>query len=261
MKRFFSEIKKYFYYARFAAKSELKNEVANSYLNWLWWILDPLAFMLIYSFITVVVFSQKMPYFPVFIFLGLSTWGFFNWMMTGSVRLIKNNRNILNKVYIPKYILLLQKSFVYLFKTMISFALVAIFIALYRIPLTSKYIYIIPLLILLYLISFAGGLFLMHFGVYVEDLQNLTSIVLRMLFYMSGIFYNLSRINVSPRIKSYLVNLNPIAYIINGLRDSIIYAKAPNLEVLLVWYIISIILIVLGVKLIQNNENNYAKVV
>lgn len=261
MKKFIADIKKYFYYSWYAAKSELKTEVANSYLNWFWWILDPLAFMLIYSFITIIVFGQKMPYFPVFVFLGLSSWNFFNWMMTGSVKLIITNRDILSKIYIPKYILLFQKSFVYLFKTMISLVLVAIVVAIYKIPLTIYVLNIIPLFILLYILSFATGLFLMHFGVYVEDLQNLTTIVLKMLFYMSGIFYNIDKIKLPPHIKYWFINLNPIAFIVTGLRRSVISGTNIDYRFLFIWYAFSIILLILGVKLIQKNENTYAKVI
>ena len=49
LNRAFHDLKKYFRYSVVSAKSKLRAEVANSYLNWLWWILDPLCFMLIYS--------------------------------------------------------------------------------------------------------------------------------------------------------------------------------------------------------------------
>ena len=48
MKKFIEDIKKYYKYIIYATRSNLKTEVANSYLNWLWWILDPLCFMLVY---------------------------------------------------------------------------------------------------------------------------------------------------------------------------------------------------------------------
>ena len=51
LKRFINDVKKYWNYTRYAAKSQLKTEVANSYLNWLWWILEPFCFMLIYAFV------------------------------------------------------------------------------------------------------------------------------------------------------------------------------------------------------------------
>ena len=107
MKRFIRDIKKYFGFSVVSAKAQLKSEVANSYLNWLWWILDPICFMLIYTFIFGYVFKAKEPYFPIFIFIGLSMWDFFNRMINQSVRIVKTNKPIVSKVYLPKYIVVL----------------------------------------------------------------------------------------------------------------------------------------------------------
>ena len=106
MKRFFKNVKKYWNYSLCAAKAELKAEVANSYLNWLWWILDPLSFMVIYTFMVQIVFNASEPYFPVFIFIGLTCWNYFNTSVSGSVKLVSTNKAIVTKVYVPKYILL-----------------------------------------------------------------------------------------------------------------------------------------------------------
>ena len=52
-------MKKYWKYAIYSSKAQLKSEIANSYLNWLWWILDPLCFMLIYVFMFGYVFKSN----------------------------------------------------------------------------------------------------------------------------------------------------------------------------------------------------------
>src|SRR5699024_9189053 len=124
IRRFREDLKKYWKYTRYAAKSQLKSEVASSYLNWLWWILDPLLFMLVYTFIALVVFKKSVEYFPVFVFIGLTCWNFFNKCVLGSVKVVKNNRQIVTKVYIPKFLLVVQKMLVNGFKMVISFALV-----------------------------------------------------------------------------------------------------------------------------------------
>ena len=51
MSRFLKDTKKYYKYAIYSAKSKLQSEVASSYLNWLWWVLDPICFMLSYTLI------------------------------------------------------------------------------------------------------------------------------------------------------------------------------------------------------------------
>ena len=66
MKRFASDIKKYWNYMVYEAKSQLKAEVANSYLNWIWWILEPLCLMLIYAFVFGFLFKHKEENYNVF---------------------------------------------------------------------------------------------------------------------------------------------------------------------------------------------------
>lgn len=263
---FLKNIKKYFRYALYQAKAELKGEVANSYLNWIWWILDPLFFMIIYSFVVEIVFSAKMDYFPVFVLTGLTCWDFFNRMVNGSVKLITNNKDIVSKVYIPKYILLLSKSFVYLFKFFISFSLLVIMVIFYKIPLTFAVLWFIPIVIVLYVLSFGLGLILMHFGVYIDDLSNITQIGLRFIFYLSGIFYDIKKMltgkfimNVFPA--TLVLKLSPIALIINEMREVLIKGNMPNLLWLGIFLLVGIVLTMIGATIIHKYENSYAKVV
>ena len=107
-------------YAKYATKSGLKSEVASSHLSWLWWILDPILFMLVYWFIFMVIFGQKKEYFHIFVFVGLSMWNLFNKTVSGSVRIVAANRAVVTKVYIPKYFLIIILLFQNLFKMMES---------------------------------------------------------------------------------------------------------------------------------------------
>jgi teichoic acid transport system permease protein len=170
MIKFINNVKKYYNYAVYSAKSELKSEVADSYLNWLWWILDPLAFMLIYTFIVTIVFKSNEQYFPVFVLIGLTTWNFFNSMITSSVKIVNTNRQIVSKIYLPKYILILSKSFVLLFKMFISFILIILMMLIMQVPFSLTILQFVPILIVLYVITFGISTILLHFGIFVEDL-------------------------------------------------------------------------------------------
>ena len=86
MKRLIKDWRRYWPYTKYAAKSGLKSEVASSHLSWLWWILDPILFMLVYWFIFMVIIGQKKEYFHIFVFVGLSMWNLFNKTVSGSVR-------------------------------------------------------------------------------------------------------------------------------------------------------------------------------
>ena len=262
MKKFFYNIKKYYKYAIYSAKAELKSEVADSYLNWLWWIIEPVAFMLIYTFIFGVVFSNNEPYFASFVFIGLTAWEFFNRMLTGSVKLIINNRDLVTKVYIPKYILLLSKSFTYLFKMLISLGICFILMLFQGVPFTLHIFWIIPIFLVLYLFSFGASLILMHFGVTLNDLANLTTIGVRMVFYLSGVFYNITtKLKAHPKLSFFMLRLNPTAFLMNELRKAMIYGKYPSFQGLAVWLLVSLVLCWFGIRVIHKNENSYAKVI
>ena len=260
MSKFFKNIKKYFKYAVYSARAELKSEVADSYLNWLWWIIEPVCFMLIYTFVFGVVFKNNTPYFASFVFVGLTAWEFFNRMITGSVKLIINNRDLVTKVYIPKYILLLSKSFTYLFKMFISLGITFCLMLFQHVPFTWHILLIIPVLIVLYLLAFGIGLILMHFGVTLNDLSNLTTIALRMVFYLSGVFFNINE-RLSGKLATVLLKCNPIAFLMHDLRKSLIYGQMLDFSILGIWFAIALILCAIGVHVIHKNENSYAKVI
>ena len=260
MKRFLNDVTGHFNYAIYAAKSELKSEVANSYLNWIWWVLEPFCFMLIYSFVFGTMFNAKEPHFGLFIFIGLTAWDFFQRNLIQSVKMMKNNKAIVTKVYIPKFILLISRMMFNGYKMFISFGIIVVMMIYYRIHVTFYIFMIIPVLLLLFMVSFAFMTHLMHYGVYVQDLTNVTTIVLRMIFYMTGIFYNIEN-KLPPKYTVILLKCNPMALICNSLRNCILYGRMPDMKWICIWYVVSIIIAVLGVRKIYKNENSYVKVI
>ena len=263
LKRLKKDLKKYKKYIIYSSRAELNAEVANSYLNWIWWILEPICFMLIYTFVFGYVFNAREQYFPAFIFIGITIWEFFNKSITNSIKMVKNNKNIVTKVYLPKYVLTLSKMGVNGFKMFISFLIVILLMIFYQVPLTLNILSIIPIILVLFLFTFGCMCILMHLGVFIADLSNVIRIVLRIMFYVTGVFYSIeSRIGkIYPMLSSLLVKLNPIAFFITSARNSLLYNKPTDYFILLLWFIFSLILSIYGVKTIYKNENSYIKVI
>ncbi len=260
LKRFIEDVKKYREYAVYSAKSGLKSEVANSHLSWLWWILDPLLFMMVYSFISVVVFGKSEKYLVAFIFIGLSSWTFFSTTIKQSVRLVTRNSSIVSKIYIPKYMLIFIQMMINAFKMSISYLLVIGTMIFYQVPVTFKIFYVIPLFLTLFFVTFGISSICMHFGVFIEDLYNVVNVFLRLVFYLSGIFYSISK-RVSPPYSTILLKFNPIAYIMQSLRECMIYSTTPDGKWLLIWLFVGMILSAAGVYTIYKYENSYVKVI
>lgn len=259
-KRFMNDMKKYWKYAIYSSKAQLKSEIANSYLNWLWWILDPLCFMLIYVFMFGYVFKSNENYFAIFVFVGITMWDFFNKCLLQSVKVIKNNKAIVSKVYIPKFILLFIKIGVNGFKMFISILIVVAMLIVWKVPMTWNVLFSIPILITMFILVFGFSCYLLHYGVFVEDLSNVLNIVLRLVFYLTGVFWNVMERLPAP-YNAYVGKGNPIAFLLTAMRDCVIYGKTPNLQVLGIWFAIGLLISILGVRKIYKNENSYVKVI
>lgn len=263
MKRFIKDINKFKSYTFFAAKSDMKAEVAGSFLSWMWWILDPLLYMLVYSFVAVYVFGSKEPYFPVFVFIGLNNWTFFSKTLKSGVKLVQEKKSIVTKVYIPKFVFILEKETVFGIKMFVSFALTVVFMIFYQVPVTWKVLWVVPLWLLLFMITFAATTIVTHFGVFVEDLMNVITVVLQLGFYISGIFYSIET-RILPKneiVGNLLIHCNPIALIMTDMRNVLMYNREPHYISLAIWAVISIVISAIGIRTIYKHENTYVKVI
>ena len=77
MKEFVRDLIKYRSYIVYSGRADLKSEVTNAYLDWFWWILEPVCNMFIYYAIFGIVFHNTEPYYLVFIYSGITMWTFF----------------------------------------------------------------------------------------------------------------------------------------------------------------------------------------
>ena len=251
----------------FSSKAELKSEVADSFLSWLWWILDPLLYMFVYWFVAVAVFGSNLQYFAAFVFSGYNAWTFFSKTVKASVKLVSAKKMIVTKVYVPKYMFVFEKIGVYGFKMIISNILVIITMAMYHVPLSWKIFWIFPITLVLVVLTFGVSTIIMHFGVFVEDLLNVITVVLQLGFYLSGIFYSIESIgkNIVGRVPdpfgTMLVKLNPMALVITDLRRVMLYGENPHWVMLIAWFVAGILMSWVGIKIIYRFENSYVKVI
>jgi ABC-type polysaccharide/polyol phosphate export permease len=257
LKRFFKDLGKYRKYLVYSAEASLKSEVAGSYLAWFWWILEPFCFMLIYKFIAEDVFHKKLDYAALFVFLGLTVWNFFNKCISTSSTLLKKNKGIVTKIYLPKYLIYIRVMLVDAFKMAISLAICFGLVVYYRVPIDWHALLIIPSLIMLFLVTFGFGCIIMHCGVYVQDLSKITRIGLRLVFYLSGVFYNIASIKPFGNI---MLNINPVALAMEGCRNALMYNAQPDWLMLGIWTVVGAVFTVFGVVVVYKNENNYGKI-
>lgn len=253
-----ADLKKYKEYIVYSTKSELKIQLSSTYLGYLWWLLDPLMYMLVYMFVVSVIFKSSVENFPIFVFCSVLSWKWTTSSMMESANCIKARAGILQVVYMPKFILPLIKSLVNAVKFLFGILILLLLIIIYKIPFSVHNLEFIFVFIVNFAVIQAMGFILSHLGVFFRDINNILSFVIRLWFYLSPGFYALDRI---PENIRSLWWLNPMTPIFESYRNVFMYNRSPLYSQLSIWLLISIIVSYIGVKYLYKFDRNYTKVV
>lgn len=260
VKKFFRQLKKYKDYIFFSAHADLNAEVANSYLNRLWWLLEPLFNMLVYVIVFGRVMGASIQNYATFVFSALLMWGYFSKTINYSVKLVRTNRDIVTKVYVPKFVLLLSNMVLNFFKLMFSLIILVIMLLIFKVHIGLNIIWVVPSYILMIVLSFGVGMIFLHYGVYVDDLAYAVNILLTMLMFLSGIFYNVSTALSEP-LNILMMTFNPMALFVDIMRNALLYNMMVDLPLLGIWMVGSLLLCYIGIHIVYKNENSYVKIV
>ena len=106
----------------------------------------------------------------------------------------------------------------------------------------------------------AVGFFLAYINVFVRDIDNIMTHVIRVLFYASPIIWVGGRLARSDYNLDWVVDYNPIAIIVDSYRDILMFNTTPDFVGLGVITGISLIVIVIMILHYSKNEHKIIKV-
>lgn len=256
MKTYLQEIKKRKDLLFYLVKSGLKAEHRNSYLGYFWWLLDPLLSVLVYYFLVVIILDRGGEDYAVFLVIGLVVWRWISSSINTSAKSILRYSSIINQVYLPKSIFPLSFTITQLFNFVFGLIVIGIFLLIFGVAPGWVIVYL-PFIILVTLaFLMAIGFTLGYFTVFVRDIDNLLTHIIRLFFYASPIIWEGGRL---PPEYGWLVAINPIAILVDAYRDVLMYQKIPYFTGLFAILIISIVVIILMVNHFRKNEHKIIK--
>lgn len=238
------------------AKANFRLRIEGSYLGVLWYLLNPLVLFLVLYFVKETAFAGiSIPFFPLYLLIGISGFNFFKQAITGSIDAINTNPDYIksiNKVNPESLVvaIVFQSIFSHLFELVLIIAL-AIYL---QVSLMGFILY--PLIFGLFVLLTLGISFIFAtIGVFVSDLSNVWAIISQLLFLATPIFYN-----IEPASLIYKVNLlNPLFYFLEISRDLIIYNRLPSLFLITVMTIASFFFLFMGIFIFKRYKKKFAE--
>lgn len=238
--------------------ADLISEARRGYLGILWWIIEPVVYMSVFYLIFVVVFDHRGEDRVAFLLTGLVVWKWFAASILQCSVSISANIGLMRQVYIPKQIFPVMVVMTSTMKFLIIFALLIGFLLVAGKSPSAAWISIPILVGIQLLLNLAFGSVIAAVVPFIPDLKVIVDNGMILLFFLSGVFFDIS--SASPEIKSYLY-LNPMVLIIENFRTVLLNGVWPDWRLLGSILSMSLCVLVLGWYLLRRFDRTYVKVI
>jgi len=247
-------------------RTDFKLRYQGSILGYAWSLLRPLfMFAIIYIvFVEIFPLGKGIPHYPVYLLLGIVMWNFFSEMTTLSTTSIVDRRDLIRKVRIPTWIVVVSTSLAALINVSLNMVVVLIFMVLNHVELSPLVIVLPVILLEEYLCALGVSLFLATTFVKFRDIRYVWEVVLQGAFYITPIIYPLTRITNLTVQK--LLLLNPVAQAIQDARYVAITNQATTVYKVFDggWYsfiplIIVVVVLMIGVTYFRRESKYFAE--
>ena len=188
-----------------------------SILGWIWAALQPLAMMMVYTFVfsrVAKVRSEGVPY-PLFVFSGLLPWIFFSGAVSNAINGLASYSTLITKLSFPREIIPLSYVFAALVDLAIAFSILSGLIVYYRVALNWRILYALPVVAILIAFTSAVALFLSSIQVRFRDVAAALPVVLQIGVFATPVVYSVDSI---PLRFQRLYLLNPVASLVESFR-------------------------------------------
>lgn len=211
-------------------RTDFKLRYQGSVLGYAWSLLRPLLlFVILYIvFVKFLKFGGDVPNFPIYLLLGIVLWNFFNEMTVQSLGSIVGRGDLIRKIRIPRWIIVLSSSISALINLGLNLAVVGVFMVINEVEFSSTILWTPLILAEIYLFALGLSLFLSAAFVKYRDVSYIWEVVLQAGFYLTPILYSLALIPTEFFRK--LIMLNPMAQAIQDARYAIVTHQTQTIH-------------------------------
>lgn len=222
---------------------DFRGRYKHTRVGMLWAILNPLMFLSIFYFVFKLVLGIGIPDYASFVFTGILAW---NWCQSSLIQAstsISSHPGLVGQPGFPTASLPVVSVLSSLLNLSLSLPVLALLLVLEGAH-TSWAVLSLPLVLLAQLLLILALAYVVAaLNVRFRDVEHILPIILQLGYYVTPIFYDVSRIGPEYR---WVFALNPIYHFVDAYRSALIHGRMPDLVPILLIAVASLVLLRLG---------------
>lgn len=247
-------------------RTDFKLRYQGSVLGYTWSLLRPLLmFVILYVvFALFLKVGKDVPHYPVYLLFGIVIWTFFSEMTQQSLGSIVGRGDLIRKIRIPRWIVVLSSSVSALINVGLNLIIIVVFMIINKVDVTWT-VLLLPLILLqVYIFSLGVSFFLAAVFVKYRDINYMWEVFLQAGFYATPILYPLTVIK-NVNIHKILF-MNPMAQAIQDARYAVvtketitIHSTFSNNLYTVIPIIITIAVFIIGALYFRSQSKSFAE--
>ncbi|CAM2919529.1 ABC transporter permease [Flavobacterium frigoris] len=246
----------------------VKRDVVTVYkqtvLGPLWYLIQPLFTSITFTIIFNNLAGISTGTVPPFLFnlAGITVWNYFTACLTGTSNTFGANAGIFGKVYFPRLIVPISIVISNLIKFGIQFLIFIVFYIYYYsqgalVSLNAAAAFFPLLIVLMGVLGLGLGMIISSLVTKYRDFSYLIGFGVQLLMYLSAVMYPMALIKEKIPSYGWLVQYNPLAYVIETARYMLLNVGQISVFGLLYTFAVTVIVFLVGVLIFNKTEKSF----
>lgn len=240
------------------AKTDYIQRYYGSSLGLLWALINPITRLLVYYFVfAFLIFRNREPDFILYLFLGITIWGYFSENTNKGLLLLKQKKYLIQNIEMNKADLFISSALSTSFSFFLNLIIYLGFTLFFDVKYSPQMLFSILLFIQLYIVVIAVSMILSCIYLYVSDLKNVWDLAILLGFWTVPIFWDYQ---IAITQYKFLLYLNPITGIIINLRYIMLFDMPIDWMIFLYDMAFSLALLGIGVWFLKHLSHKAVEV-
>jgi ABC-type polysaccharide/polyol phosphate export permease len=249
--------RKYLNLLREIAITQFKLKDQSTFFGFFWGFLNPVVMLIILFILFSTRLGKGIDHYPIYLLIGIIQYTHFSNCTSRSLTVLHSMQKLTSDTIFPKEVLVIgsvMSNTIEFILSMVACLLIAAFSGINL----SWAVVMLPLVVVLQLILATWvSLILSCLYVFVRDVNHIYQVFLRLLIFITPIFYDISFLG--QEASKYIILLNPLAHLINFSRTIIIDGKMFSIELSMVILLLNATFLYFSLKIFKRYEPIFAE--